>query len=120
MKPEEMRELGKEYFAASVACPFLVEESCSIHPMRPLVCREYMVVSPPAYCTEPGHARVEGVVLPIRPSRALIKLGKRVEGDAQGWLPLVFLISWMGAGIDPGGAVMGPGPEVLREFVDAL
>ena len=85
-----------------------------------MVCREYMVVSPPEYCAEPGHARVQGVVLPVRPSRALIKLGKRVEGDAQGWLPLVFLISWMGAGIEPGRAVTGPGPEVLREFVDAL
>ena len=29
-----------EYFRLGLACPFLVEESCSIHPMRPLLCRE--------------------------------------------------------------------------------
>ena len=117
---EEFRALGQEYFMAGVACPFLVDQNCSIHPIRPLICREYMVVTPPEYCAEPGHMNTKAVVLPVRPSRALIKLGTRVEGDAQGWLPLVFLLSWMTAGIEPGKTVAGPGPEVLREFVGAL
>ena len=117
---EEFRVLGQEYFTAGVACPFLVDQSCTIYPIRPLICREYMVVTPPEYCAEPGHRNARGVVLPVRPSRALIKLSKRVEGDAQGWLPLVFLLSWMAAGIQPGNAVTGTGPDVLREFVGAL
>ncbi len=117
---DAFKELGLEYFTAGVACPFLVEESCSIHPIRPLVCREYVVTSPPEYCAEPGHMRAMGVVLPVSPSRALIQLGKRVEGDAQGWLPLVFLFHWMAAGIEAGKNVAGSGPEVLREFVAAL
>ena len=117
---DAFKELGLEYFTAGVACPFLVDESCSIHPIRPLVCREYMVTTPPEFCAEPGHKRAMGVVLPLQPSRALMQLGKRVEGDAQGWLPLVFLFHWMAAGIEAGKAVAGPGPEVLRAFVDAL
>lgn len=117
---EQFQALGQEYFTAWVACPFLVDESCSIHPIRPLICREYMVVTPPEFCAEPGHRNARGVVLPVRPSRALINLSKRAEGDAQGWLPLVYLISWMTAHIEPGKAISGPGPEVLREFVSAL
>src|ERR1043165_9741467 len=37
------RELSLAYFALKMPCPFLEEESCSIHPARPLVCREYLV-----------------------------------------------------------------------------
>src|SRR5580765_6033385 len=33
------RELSVAYFAQGIACPFLEDESCSIHPERPLVCR---------------------------------------------------------------------------------
>jgi Fe-S-cluster containining protein len=40
------RELSLAYFALGIACPFLEDESCSIHPVRPLVCREYLVTSP--------------------------------------------------------------------------
>ncbi|HEY5241787.1 MAG TPA: YkgJ family cysteine cluster protein [Polyangiaceae bacterium] len=31
----------------TVSCPFLEEESCSIHPDRPPICREYLVTSSP-------------------------------------------------------------------------
>lgn len=117
---DEFKELGIAYFSAGVACPFLVDESCSIHPIRPLVCREYMVVSPPEYCAEPGHRRVDGVVLPLQSSRAMIQLGKRVEGDPQGWLPLVFLFHWMTAGLEAGSFVSGTGQEVLQEFLEML
>src|SRR4029453_4291200 len=36
------RELSTASFALGVPCPFLEDESCSIHPERPLVCREYL------------------------------------------------------------------------------
>lgn len=117
---DDFKQLGLAYFSAGVACPFLVDESCSIHLMRPLVCREYIVVSPPEYCAEPGHRRVDGVVLPLRPSRAMIQLGKRVEGDPQGWLPLVFLFHWMTAGLTAGNFVSGTGQEVLQTFLETL
>jgi Fe-S-cluster containining protein len=34
------REMSLAYFALGLPCPFLEDESCSIHPERPLVCRE--------------------------------------------------------------------------------
>lgn len=118
--PEALKEAGLAYFSAGVPCPFLVDDLCGIHPNRPLVCREYMVVTPPEYCAEPGHNRAQGVILPVRPSRALIQLGKRVDGDAQGWLPLVYLFHWMAAGHTAGQAVSGTGQTVVGEFLTAL
>ena len=47
------RELSTAYFAMGVPCPFLEDESCSIHPERPLVCREYLVTSPAELCAGP-------------------------------------------------------------------
>ena len=35
------KDLGLRYFEQGIACPFLEDESCSIHRERPLVCREY-------------------------------------------------------------------------------
>jgi Fe-S-cluster containining protein len=59
------REFGLAYFRQGVPCPFLREESCSIHPDRPLVCREYQVTSPPAACAQLGSGGVRQVPVPI-------------------------------------------------------
>ena len=48
--PRETLQHGEAYFALGVACPFLEDESCSIYEERPLICREYVVVSPPERC----------------------------------------------------------------------
>ena len=47
-----------------VPCPFLEDESCSIHPERPLVCREYLVTSPAALCAGPTQEGVTPVAVP--------------------------------------------------------
>jgi Fe-S-cluster containining protein len=44
----ELRSIALRWFENSVPCPFLVDESCSIYQDRPLICREYLVSSPPA------------------------------------------------------------------------
>src|ERR1700738_948575 len=53
-----------DYFRLGIPCPFLENESCSIHPIRPLSCREYLVTSPPALCADPATNNVAGVQLP--------------------------------------------------------
>ena len=50
--------------AYSQHCPFLEEESCSIHPDRPLVCREYLVTSPAELCAGPTQEGVTPVAVP--------------------------------------------------------
>ena len=60
------REWGLAYFRQGVPCPFLEDESCSIHSRRPLVCREYQVTSPPAACAKLGVGEVRQVPVPVR------------------------------------------------------
>src|SRR5262245_40160045 len=49
----EYGSLAISYFNQQVPCPFLEEESCSIHPERPITCREYLVMSPAENCSKP-------------------------------------------------------------------
>jgi Fe-S-cluster containining protein len=117
---QEREAFGLEYLKARVACPFLVEESCSIHPIRPLVCREYLVTSPAEYCAVPDPEKVERVEMPVRPSMSLFRMAAMMESHGRGWIPLVFLFALQQRGPGPGSAVMGTGPELLRRFVELM
>ena len=113
-------QLAVDYFHAHVACPFLENESCSIHPIRPLSCREYLVTSPPALCDDPSVNQVAGVQLPIKLSRALYSFGQEIEQDHRGWIPLIFLLAWRKSGAKPGEYVSGTGEEVLKRFLERV
>jgi Fe-S-cluster containining protein len=117
---ESARQLALEYLYQRVSCPFLENESCSIHPIRPLVCREYLVTSPPEHCFDPATLQTVPVRLPLHFSRILNRIGAEIENDTRGWIPLVFLFAWMKAGAHPGEAVAGIGPQVLYEFVKRI
>jgi Fe-S-cluster containining protein len=114
------RELAIDYFHAQVACPFLENECCSIHPIRPLACREYLVLSPPELCQDPSIYDVTGVPLPLKLSRVLHTFGQQIGGDPRGWIPLVFLLAWGKGGQRPGDYVAGNGEEVLRKFLERV
>lgn len=113
-------QMAVDYFHAGVACPFLEEESCSIHPIRPLICREYLVVSPAELCKDPSVNQLSAVNLPIRPSLALYKIGHELTHDPRGWMPLIFLLAWVKRGAKPGDYYSGTGQEVLRMFMEHL
>jgi Fe-S-cluster containining protein len=113
-------QLAVDYFHAHVACPFLENENCSIHPIRPLACREYLVTSPPELCQDPSVHSVSGVLLPLKLSRVLHSFGQEMEQDPRGWIPLVFLLAWAKSGAKPGEYVAGTGEEVLRRFLEKL
>jgi Fe-S-cluster containining protein len=114
---EEFWRIALAYIHADVACPFLVEERCSIYPIRPLICREHMVVSPPEHCWDPGEREVTGVDLPLKLSNVLFQFGRQTEGSERGWIPLVFLLAWGRRGVKPGERASGSGEEVLRMFL---
>lgn len=121
MEDEQLTtQLAIDYFHAGVACPFLENESCTIHPMRPLSCREYLVTSPPALCDDPSRNQVFGVQLPLKLSRVLYSFGQQIEQDRRGWIPLVFLLAWRKSGAKPGEFVSGTGEEVLRKFLERV
>jgi Fe-S-cluster containining protein len=56
-----------EEYKENETCPFLVAGACSVHPMRPVSCRQFMVFEKP--CNEgedPYYTRREDVLTPIR------------------------------------------------------
>jgi len=117
------RELSTAYFALKVPCPFLEEESCSIHADRPLVCREYLVTSPAELCAGPAQEGVTPVPVPkvsaaargLEESRPGIDVSNR-------WLPLSLLLAWSAARPRPAQRriVKQTGPEWVQRFVGRL
>lgn len=68
-------ETVTKYMEQDVACPFLEDESCSIHADRPLVCREYLVTSPAENCKYPTAETIRKVPIILKPSKAMLKVG---------------------------------------------
>ncbi len=85
--------LAAAYLEQQVQCPFLEEQSCSIYPHRPAVCREYMVVSPPSHCREPERA-IERVLLPARVSPVLFRFRDGAVWDTARAVPHVLALAW--------------------------
>jgi Fe-S-cluster containining protein len=85
----EFMALALEYFHAGVACPFLENESCSIHQDRPLACREYMVTSPALNCSDPRPDNIDRLELLIKPSEALRSVARTTNFLDLGALTLV-------------------------------
>jgi Fe-S-cluster containining protein len=93
--PEERKKVIGEYFSEGVACPFLEEESCSIHERRPLACREHLVTSPPEFCRTPLSEEIKGVDLPVKPSEALRAVNTTGNlGRAVNFVPMILALEW--------------------------
>ncbi|MFN7926596.1 MAG: YkgJ family cysteine cluster protein [Blastocatellia bacterium] len=112
---EARRELGLDYFQQGIACPFLEEESCSIHPDRPLACREYLVTSPAANCAQPLAETVHCVAVPGSVAQIIRTLAAT---RAVNWLPLIVAIDW--AAEHPDESPARPGPEWLQAVFQQL
>lgn len=120
VETESAQQLALDYLYQRVPCPFLEDESCSIYPIRPLICCEYLVTSPPEHCYDPATLHAAPVDLLLNFSRVLNGIGAEHEPGSRGWIPLLFLFAWMKSGAHPGEAVAGQGPRVLYEFVKRI
>jgi Fe-S-cluster containining protein len=94
---EEIQALGLEYFAQGIPCPFLEDESCSIHLDRPAACREYLVTSAAEHCAQPTAENVVRVKMPAKVSRVLRQMEQPANGPHAPWVPLILALDWAGA-----------------------
>ena len=78
------RHLAIKWFGLGIPCPFLVDESCSIHESRPLACREYLVTNPPQACSTPGRGSIERLFPPVS---IWSRVARWPTGEPR-WLPL--------------------------------
>jgi len=92
--PAAMEEVARRYFRQQIPCPFLDEESCSIHPRRPLVCREYHVTSPAENCARLYQVGVERLHPPLHMGDVLAQTAHRVAGTPAKVIPLVLSLEW--------------------------
>lgn len=91
---EEIRELGTNYFQEKFPCPFLEEEACSIHPDRPLICREYLVTSAAEICGDPSPEKIKTVEIPHKMSWTLLKIWRANYSPQTTFIPLVRALEW--------------------------
>ncbi len=122
--PPDRRAVGLAYFALGLACPFLEDESCSIHPDRPLACREYLVSSDPTQCARPAAETVAVVELPRRLSVLFARLGAallagRSEAVAT-WVPLIQALDESAFDSAAVAGFLTPGPELFERLLGQL
>jgi Fe-S-cluster containining protein len=90
----DQQRLGAAWFALRIACPFLQDEACSIHPSRPLVCREYLVTSPREACSRLFQVPVERIETSISLGPSLARATARIAGVPVVMIPLVMALQW--------------------------
>lgn len=94
---DQMHQAMLDYFRLGIPCPFLRDESCSIHPYRPSICREYMVTSPAEHCATLGTKPIARVPVNVRLSEALTQLTARLLGKEPEVVPLTMALEWAAA-----------------------
>lgn len=85
--------IAHEYFALGIACPFLENESCSIHANRPSICREHLVTTPSNMCAN-LHSGAAILSLPLRISECLAQVAAQVLGTAPTSIALTTALDW--------------------------
>jgi hypothetical protein len=112
---DDARAVSLRYFKLGLACPFLEEESCSIHADRPVACREYLVTSPAVFCADPGAGKIEGVPRPMRVDTALIRSDPEAPPERATWVALSTALDWVAQHPSPEARMLGP--DLLRFFL---
>ena len=93
LNKDQRIQLGLDYFKLDIPCPFLEDQSCSIHSDRPMACREYLVTSPVKSCSEPHLGEIEGIKIPRKVSHAVTRLTKQKKGTSgASWSPLILIL----------------------------
>jgi Fe-S-cluster containining protein len=112
---EEYLSLAIRYFELQIPCPFLEEESCSIHSVRPITCREYLVTSPAENCSHPTPETIQRVRLPVHVFKAIARFDvPACRPFLESWVPLIVAPEWSDS--HPDQSSPRPGPELLREL----
>ncbi|GGE18095.1 hypothetical protein GCM10011529_25780 [Polymorphobacter glacialis] len=113
---EDRLAFGMAYLLARVPCPFLIDENRSIHPVRPLACREYLVTSPAENCEWPTRDNVSPVRLGGSLGQALIASEAVMEGSRR--VLLADALDW--AAKNPAPPPMHNGPSLVKAVFDVL
>lgn len=111
---------SRRYFDAGIPCPFLESERCGIYADRPLVCREYSVVTPAELCST-LNAEVRTVARPVDLTMALVEVAQAMTEIAPlHAMPLTLALEWSavhGSALKQAGAA---GMDLLDALLESL
>ena len=108
--------IAKQYFNLQMPCPFLREESCTIHPHRPVACREYNVTSPASWCADPYSHDIVKVRMPLPLSAPLALLTAHITGSKPYLIPLTLVPLWVAEHTELRKR-QWPGLELFQQFI---
>ena len=111
--------IAREYFFLRMPCPFLVDQSCSIHPFRPIACREYNVTSPAERCSDPYQHELAKVPMPLPLSAPLGILTARLTGAKPRLVPLTLALRFAVENAELGKKTW-PGLELFQQFMEGI
>lgn len=117
---ESIHALGLKYFSLGIACPFLEEERCTIHTIRPMRCREYLVVSPAEHCAYPESKEIVGIKPQVLLSRVLERWDPSGDPTAKEIILLTMLDEWVAQHPPALDIVRRTAPELLQEFLSGF
>ena len=115
----ESDALGRKYFQLQVACPFLVDDNCSIHEIRPIACREHNVTSDPSLCAAWLQSPVKPLRLQRRVSQRLQALCENLTGIQEGCILMPLIFDWYDANREMA-ARSWPGPQLVSQLLDHI
>jgi Fe-S-cluster containining protein len=118
LSEEKTAAMVKDYFELGIACPFLEDESCSVHPFRPLICREYLVISSPSHCAKLEEKYIKRLKFPVSVADTFSGMdGVRKKGENK-YIPLVMALEWTEKHATD--CEYRPGPKWVQEFFTDL
>jgi Fe-S-cluster containining protein len=91
----DVRAQGLAWFRQGLACPFLVDESCSAYAMRPVACRNHMVWSAAEQCSRPEDGGVKAMNVRFSLSTILALLAAEFMEREPTKFPLAALEDWV-------------------------
>ncbi|HEV2323939.1 MAG TPA: YkgJ family cysteine cluster protein [Terracidiphilus sp.] len=115
-----MHELGLRYFTLGIPCPFLEDERCTIHEIRPLRCREYLVVSSAEHCAHPQTKQIVGIKPPVLLSKVLEQWDTNGDRRPRALILLTMLEEWVAKHPAVEDRPHRTSPELLQEFLHAF
>lgn len=116
---EQREKLAPQYFGQGIACPFLENESCSIHLDRPIACREYLVTSPAEFCAAPTSENVEMITSAAGQVWTWVaRMDAVADGDYSGWIPLILALDY--AAEHPADPEPRAGTQWVEEFFKSV
>ena len=93
----EQAAAAADYWNLSIPCPYLADESCAIHPVRPCSCREYNVYTDPEFCKQLLAYKVKRIGIHRKMTAALSRTAADVLSAAPVLIPLAMIPQWCAA-----------------------